>query len=166
MIALLKAEPTSININKLFNKITTYAKSNWIDRTTQSSSWTLISLSQYFSTLEQEKPNYKISLWINQKFTGTANIKDYTANINTLRVPLSDFFKEASSIDNGVGAGSLVPSSSLLLSKEGPGCFYYRFSLQVVPLIANFPAFSNGFSIERSFSSVDKGNARGAKVTL
>lgn len=139
--ALLSVKPDSDLIPKLVRGLLAHRiNGRWSN--TQENAFVLLALKRYFSTFEQQTPDFLARVWLGDTFAGEHRFAGRTADQHQLGIPL-----------NQVG----VPgeTKSILLNKDGTGRMYYRLGLSYAPKEVKLSAVEAGFTVSREYNAVD-----------
>ena len=99
---------------------------------------------------ENEGPDYTVRIWNNTKFCGETKIK------GLLMTETMQFKMTMQSILDNKNNNDNLPTSDILLQKEGSGKLFYRLSLYYAPQSLDIvPHQFNGIEIYREITPVE-----------
>jgi uncharacterized protein YfaS (alpha-2-macroglobulin family) len=139
--ALLSVKPDSDLIPKLIRGLLAHrVNGRWMN--TQENAFVLLALERYFSTFENQTPDFLARVWLGETFVGEHRFAGRTADQHQPGIPL-----------NQVGAPG--ETKSITLSKDGTGRMYYRLGLSYAPKEIRLSPVEAGFTISRQYQAVD-----------
>lgn len=114
-------------------------KGRWLN--TQENAFAALALRAYFDHYERETPNFEARAFLGKIVAQTARFSGRTTAQSYTLVPMSFLATQ--------GAGPVV------MQKTGKGRMYYRLGLRYAPKSLSLASSDQGFSVERSYESVD-----------
>lgn len=138
--ALIGEDPKNDLIPKLVAGLLNHRKAGrWSG--TQENAFILLALDRYFNTYEKTTPDFVARAWLGENFAGEQSYKGRSTDSKEIRVPMKLL--------------SEVGEAPVTLQKDGPGRLYFRIGMQYAPEDLRPPPAEYGFSVRRTYESVD-----------
>jgi len=164
--ALVTADPKCPLIPKLVKGLLESRRNgHW--GCTQANLWAILALEKYISMMESDKTNYESRAWIGTQFCGEIAVKNYTMDSYELNIPMKFAFGDSTKTQKDAEGPVGVESRELMITKDGPGRLYYHIGVHFAPTTFSVNAFSNGFTINRTYlpgPSEEKGVVSGNNI--
>ncbi|HBB94577.1 MAG TPA: hypothetical protein DC054_04240 [Blastocatellia bacterium] len=139
--ALIGDQPNSDLIPKIVRGLLAHrTRGRW--ENTQENVFILLALDRYFNTFEKVTPNFIARAWLGNATAGEQQFKGRSTDRQQINVPMHYLVQQ-----NG--------AQNLVLNKDGVGRLYYRIGMNYAPSDLNLKPVDYGFTVERSYESVD-----------
>ncbi len=139
--ALMADQPNSSLIPKLVRGLLGHRK-NGIWQGTQENGYILQALDRYFSMYESKTPNFECQTWVGDTLASIQQFKGRSTDTKSVTVPTEFLLTHK--------------NNEVLIAKNGPGRLYYRMALNYAPLDLAMKPADHGFTIERTYTAVNK----------
>jgi uncharacterized protein YfaS (alpha-2-macroglobulin family) len=150
--SIIETEPQSTLCSKLLKGLFAHrTRGCW--RTTQENTAILLAVDAYFRTFEKEEPNFEARCWLGDAYCLSETFKGRSVDTHVTNVPMQVLCDEVAK----QGTTEKRETVPLVLQKLGaPGRLYYRVGLKYAPRSLNLASLSAGFTVTRSYSSIDR----------
>ena len=139
--ALIGDQPSSDLIPKIVRGLLAHrTRGRW--ENTQENVFILLALDRYFNAFEKVTPNFIAQAWLGNRFAGEQQFNGRSTDRQQVNVPMRYLAEQ-----NG--------TQNLIITKDGAGRLYYRVGLNYAPTDLNLKPVDYGFTVERSYESVD-----------
>jgi uncharacterized protein YfaS (alpha-2-macroglobulin family) len=136
--ALLVTRPRHDLIPKLVRGLLAHrVRGRWGN--TQENVFVLLALHRYFTTFEQQTPDFVARAWLGEQFAGESAYRGRSSNRHRIDIPMR----------------FLASDRDLLLQKQGTGRLYYRIGMRYAPASLELEPADHGFTVERSYEPID-----------
>jgi len=139
--ALIGDQPNNDLIPKIVRGLLAHrTRGRW--ENTQENVFILLALDRYFNTFEKVTPNFIARAWLGSATAVEQQFKGRSTDRQQINVPMR-YLAEQTGAQN------------LIITKDGAGRLYYRVGLNYAPSDLNLKPVDYGFTVERSYESVD-----------
>jgi len=139
--ALIGDQPKSDLIPKIVRGLLAHrTRGRW--ENTQENVFILLALDRYFNTFEKVTPNFIARAWLGTATAGEQQFKGRSTDRQQINVPMHYLVQQAG-------------TQNLVINKDGVGRLYYRIGMNYAPSDLNLKPVDYGFTVERSYESVD-----------
>ncbi|HEY0348352.1 MAG TPA: Ig-like domain-containing protein [Pyrinomonadaceae bacterium] len=139
--ALIGDQPNSDLIPKIVRGLLAHrTRGRW--ENTQENVFILLALDRYFNTFEKVTPNFIARAWLGSATAGEQQFRGRSTDRQQINVPMHYLVQQAG-------------TQNLVINKNGVGRLYYRIGMNYAPSELNLKPVDYGFTVERSYESVD-----------
>lgn len=139
--ALIGDQPNNDLIPKIVRGLLAHrTRGRW--ENTQENVFILLALDRYFNTFEKVTPNFIARAWLGSATAVEQPFKGRSTDRQQINVPMHYLAEETG-------------AQNLIITKDGAGRLYYRVGLNYAPSDLNLKPVDYGFTVERSYESVD-----------
>jgi len=139
--ALIGDQPNSDLIPKIVLGLLAHrTRGRW--ENTQENVFILVALDRYFNAFERTSPSFIARAWLGSVSAGEQQFKGRSTDRQQINVPMHYLVQQAG-------------TQNLVINKDGVGRLYYRIGMNYAPSDLNLKPVDYGFTVERSYESVD-----------